>query len=329
MADQGAMNADDSEADDFELRRYISMLGPMVEPLIFNSAPLRRTYDHLRLVIYLKVPGCWVAAPHGRGKTVAIEYCARRLMAEVPGLPVFIVNEQILPGNELRSFFIRALTESGYSKPYAKDSTNLRQRLPMYWAELSKNSPLQCVVLFLDEGQSMRPLDEGLLKDLSNQIARFGGSLLTITFGENPAFDALISRRKSSTNMDGAVDRLFGGSRLDLSCYQDESDWKSLFAEMDSTNFEELGGCTVPQAYFSHMNMQNFTLQNEAKRFCKALRKVYGASAFKDVNLRRVFVGIRHALMTTALSSINNHLSTIDSISEKAWMDALKFSIQK
>lgn len=320
------MNDDNNNNDD-DLRRRISMLSSIVEPLVLTSEPLKRTYENLRLVVYLKVPGCWLAAPHGRGKTVAIEYCARRLKAEIPGLPVFIVNEQILPGNELRSFFIRALTESGYSSPFSTDATVLRLRLPMYWAELSKGSPLHCVVLFLDEGQSMREADEGLIKDLSNQIVRLGGSLMTISFGESPAFEALICKRKGAPHMNGAVDRLFGGRRLELSSYKSESDWKSLFAEMDSTAFEELGWCTITQAYFSHLNMQDFKLENEAPRFRKALRKTYGPQALKDVNLRRVFVGIRHALLMAALSSITNHLTTITEISEESWAAALEFSM--
>jgi hypothetical protein len=204
--------------DDGELLRRLGLLSPVIEPLLLTSNPLRRTYEQLRFVVYLKVPGCWLAAPHGRGKTVAIEYCAKRLKAEIPGLPVFIVNEQILPGNELRSFFIRALTESGYDKPVSSDTSLLRNRLPKHWAELSKYSPLRCVVLFLDEGQAMRELDESLIKDLSNEIVRMEGSLLTITFGESPSFEALISKRTAPPNANGAVDRLFGGRKLLLSC---------------------------------------------------------------------------------------------------------------
>lgn len=321
------MRKDDDNPDDADLRRRISLLSATVEPLVLTSAPLQRTYEQLRLVVYLKVPGCWLAAPHGRGKTVAIEYCARRLKAEIPGLPVFIVNEQILPGNELRSFFIRALTESEYDKPISNDATILRQRLPMHWAELSKKSPLHCVILFLDEGQSMRDADDGLLRDLSNQMVRLGGSLMTISLGESPAFEAMISKRKDANHMNGAVDRLFGGRQLDLGSYESESDWASLFAEMDSTAFEVLGGRTITQVYFSHLNMQDFRLENEARRFCKALRKVYGPKALKDVNLRRVFVGIRHALLTTALNSISNHLTTITEISEKTWLAALDYSM--
>lgn len=323
------MNANNNAIlDDGERQHHLRLLSPVIEPLLLTSDPLRRTYEQLRFVVYLKVPGCWLAAPHGRGKTVAIEYCARRLKVEIPGLPVFIVNEQILPGNELRSFFIRALTDSGYDKPVSSDSSSLRHRLPMYWAELSKCSPLRCVVLFLDEGQSMRELDESLIKDLSNQIVRMGGSLLTIAFGESPKFEALISKRTAPPNENGAVDRLFGGRKLVLSSYENESDWASLFTEMDSTIFEELGGHTITQAYFSHMNMRDFKLKNEVPLFCKALKEVYGASALEAVNLRRVFVGIRHALMTTALDSINRRLSTITSIPENTWLEALRFSTQ-
>ena len=175
----------------------------------------------------------------------------------------------------------------------------------------------------------MRKADEALLKDLSYQITLLVGSLLSISFGEHPAFEVLISKRKSAKYLDGAVDRLFGGSRLHLSTYQSESDWASLFSEMDTTVFEELGNRTITQAYFGHMNMQNFKLESEVSGFYKALKKIYGGAAFKDVNLRRVFVGIRYALMMTALNSIRDAHSSITSISDAIWLEALKFGIQK
>lgn len=314
----------DLEAE--EIRRHLLGLGTVVESLLITSDPLRRIYEQLRLVVYLKVPGCWLAASHGRGKTIAIEYCAKRLKVEIPGLPVFIVNEQVLPGNELKSFFIRALSESGYDKPFSTSPAVLRQRLAMYWAELSKASPLHCVVLFLDEGQSMRELDESLLKDLSNQIVRMGGSLLTITFGESPAFEALISKRKDPLKFNGAADRIFGGRELVLSDYVEKSDWESLFTEMDTTPFEKLGGQTITQAYFSHMNIRDFKLKDEVPRFRKALKLVYGARAIKDVNLRRVFVAIRHTLLMTGLAAIDQRLSTLASISDENWLEGLRFS---
>ena len=76
------------DSDATELQKELLLLGPIFEKLVFTSDPLRKTYEQLRLVVYLKVPGCWLAAARGRGKTIAIEYCARRLRAEIPGLPL-------------------------------------------------------------------------------------------------------------------------------------------------------------------------------------------------------------------------------------------------
>lgn len=315
------------DSDATELQQELLLLGPIFEKLVFTSDPLRKTYEQLWLVVYLKVPGCWLAAARGRGKTIAIEYCARRLRAEIPGLPVFIINEQILPGNELRSFFIRALAESGHDKPVSRDTTALRHRLPMYWAELSRYSPIGCVVVLLDECQSMRDLDMFLMKDLSNEIARMGGSLMTIAFGESPSFEALISQKTALMNDNGAVDRLFGGRQLKLFGYESESDWVSLFSEMDSMIFEELGNRSIAQAYFSHMDMSALRLANEAVRFCKALRMAQGRTPLIEANLRRVFVGIRHAMVTTALKSIDKRLTSITEIPIETWKEGLDFAM--
>lgn len=316
---------DEEFAEQDQFVQHLRSLGPIVSTLILTSDPLRKIYEQVRLVVYLNVPGCWLAAPYRRGKSSAIEYCAKRLKVEIPGLPVFIVNEQILPGNELRSFFIRALTDSGYDKPLSRDATTLRHRLPMHWAELSKFSPLKCVVLLLDECQSMRELDESLIKDLSNQIVRLGGSLLTIAFGESPSFEAMVSKRTDPSNANGAVDRLFGGMKLELSGYENESDWKSLFSQMDTVPFAELGGKTISQAYFSHMNMQDFKLENEVPTFLKILKKEYGAKSVSKVNLSRIFVGIRHALLVTSLGSVNKKLTSIQDIPKEVWTESIRF----
>jgi hypothetical protein len=312
-----------SERD--QLVQYLMSLGPRISTLILTSDPLRKIYEQVRLVVYLNAPGCWLSAPFRRGKSSAIEYCAKRLKTEIPGLPVFIVNEQILPGNELRSFFIRALTESGYDKPVSRDATTLRHRLPMYWAELSKFSPLKCVVLLLDECQSMRELDESLIKDLSNQIVRLGGALLTISFGESPSFDAMVSKRTDPSKVNGAVDRLFGGQKLEIFGYEDESDWKSLFSQMDSVIFEELGGKTIAQAYFSHMNMRDFRMENEVTNFLRLLKREYGSTPVGGVNLSHIFVGVRHALLMTSLESVHKKLSSIQSIREEVWIESIRF----
>jgi hypothetical protein len=305
--------------------RQLNILCAKVEKLSLASNPIRRTYQQLRIPFYLKEPGCWLEAPYGQGKTIAMNFCARSLREEILGLQVFVINEHVLPGNELRSFFVRALTESKHDKPLSSYSDALRNRLSKYWAELSYLSPLGSVVLLLDEAQAMRSIDESLLKDLVNEIAHMHGSLQIFTFGESPSLGALVEKRTAKASMNGAVDRLFGGHRIRLHYYETEKDWASLFEEMDSQIFDEMGGMTIVQAFFGHMDMSGFSMKNEANRFFVAHKKITKEQGSWGLNLRRTFVGIRHALLMTALISVEKKQTAISKIAEEQWGHSLRY----
>jgi len=294
-----------------------------LERVVLTSAPLERTYEGIRLPIFLREPGCWLSAPFGEGKTVAINYCARALAEEIPGLPVFVVNEHVLPGGELRSFLISALIASRYFNPHATKTESLRIRLSHYWAELSEQSPLRCVVLFLDEGNAIRQEDESMLKDLGNEVFMQNGSLQTIVFGEKPSLDNLVSNRRSEIKT-GATDRLWCGHKLELHLYQSRSDWESLFEKMDINVFAELDNKTIRNFFFGHLNIDDYAMKNEAGRFWVALERVK-AKKRGIVNLRRIFVGIRRAILNSAISTLDANVQEFEGISTQCWMEAIEY----
>lgn len=291
-----------------------------LEQLVLVSDVLFRTYTELRLPLYIREPGCWLSAPFGEGKSVAMAYCSRMLSKEMPGLPVFMVNEHVLPGNELRSFLRSALIASEYANPNATSSDILRNRLAQYWAELSLTSPIGCVVLLLDEGNSIREKDELLLKDLGNEIYLHHGALQTFVFGESPMLDNLVSQRKA-TARNGAVDRLWCGHKICLHSYESEQDWHSLFMQMDSEKFEELGNLTIRDFFFGHMDISKYNLEQETKRFWQALN----SPTVGKLNLRRIFVAIRQALLATALDTVDHDIQEFSGISIAGWKDALRY----
>ena len=294
-----------------------------LEKLLLASDPLQRTYNELRLPLYVREPGCWLSAPFGEGKSVAMDYCASALAAEVPGLPIFKVNEHVLPGNELRSFLRSALIASKYDKPDATRTDTLRNRLAHHWAELSFSSPLGCVVLLLDEGNSMREADEFLLKDLGNEIHMYRGALQTFVFGESPKLDLLVSQRRN-VSQNGAVDRLWCGHKINLHLYESESDWKSLFQQMDQEVFRELSNLSIRSFFFGHMDISGYSMEQEAPRFWRALESTAKHKG-GTVNLRRIFVGIRQAILKTALDTLDLDVQRFTGVSEAGWQDALQY----
>jgi hypothetical protein len=297
----------------------------LIENLTFVSAPMERTFTEIRVPLYVREPGCWLSAPFGEGKTITMEYCARAIKAELPGLPVFVINEHVLPGNELKSFFYRALIESNHAKPDARSAETLRNRLAYYWVELCEASPLECVLLFLDEGQAMRITDLHLLKDLGNDMARMGGALHTFIFGESPKLKNQIISFKSN-KPGGEFDRILGGHHLKLHTYENLADWESLFEQMDKQRFDQFNGKTVREFFFGHADISLFSLKSETDRFYKALLKIKSKSN-ATCNLRRIFVGIRQAMLMAASITLNPDVNKFIAFPDGIWEEQLRYSL--
>lgn len=309
--------------DKLKRKQAIQIGSAKLEKLVLASSPLKRTYNELRLPLFLREPGCWLSAPFGEGKSVAMEYCVHALSAEIPGLPVFAVNEHVLPGKELRSFLRGALIASKHEKTDASRADVLRNRLAHYWADLSAASPLGCVVLLLDEGSSIRAEDEQLLKDLGNEIHMYHGALQTFVFGESPALDTLVAGRKGGSP-NGAIDRIWCGHKIRLHHYQSEDDWKSLFRQMDIAMFDVLNESSIREFFFGHMDISNYQMEQETSRFWEALGSVTN-NGRGNTNLRRIFVGIRRAILCAALDTLDKDVQVFEGISEVQWVEALRY----
>lgn len=304
----------------------LSLLPSALERLLFVTAPLERTYESMRLSIAIREPGCWFSASYGEGKTRAMEYCAEALAKNFPGLPVFAINEHVVPGNELRSFLVNALTVSHHEKPNSSLTDTLPNRLSRYWSELAMSSPLGCVVVLLDEGQALRRQDDSLLKDIGNEISLQGGSLYIIIFGESPSLDLLVAERLASFSITGAVDRLYAGHKLNLATYESLEDWESLFSGMENDSFDLLGNVTVSHAFFGHMDTSSYSMESEAERFFKALQSLAHIDRVRYMNLRRKFVAIRHGLLSAALLSVSTKTRVFGGVPEDQWRKSLIYA---
>lgn len=308
---------DDAKA---ELKNIIQATVSSLPDLVFETLPLEHTYKLMQLPIYIREPGCWAAEPYGSGKTSAIKYCVRRIRNEFPGQAVFFVNEQVLPGNELRSFFVRAIHETGGRSFSISDK--LRNLLALQWAALARKSPLRCVILFLDEGQAIRESDENLIKDLGNSIAEHGGALQTIILGESPAFNVKVAGRLKTMN--GAIERIFGGHRLKLFPYQKKDDWQSLFNQMHIAKFEIIDNKTVYESFFGLGDSSPAIIEEEVHEFWLALRKLGRIS--KEMTLRKKFEGMRLGFLNHALNNLDKYGEKFELIRSEEWVKCLKYS---
>lgn len=304
------------QAEYLRLSRHI----PTIEKLTFVSKPLKRTFSSLRLPLYLRQHGCWLSEARGDGKTRAIQYCEQALRFENPGLPVYSINQHVLPGNELRSFFYRALIKSQHISTSGTASI-MRQRLASFWAELSRQSPLGQVVLLIDEGQAMRETDLTLLKDLSNDMANMSGTLQTFVFGESPKLDVQVKKFKA-TNAGGEVDRVFGGRKFRLHRYETLEDWESLLSEMDSGRFIELDNKSISEFFFGHVDISRFSFAKESQAFWQALNSVEKKNKGL-LNLRNIFFSIRYAIHKTMEETLFGNKTELVAFRRGLWREAL------
>lgn len=185
-----------------------------------------------------------------------------------------------------------------------------------------------CVVLIIDEGQALRPTDLYVLRDLGNDIAAKNGALQTFVFGESPKLNTLVSKFGISTGAEalgGAFDRILGGHKLSVVGYTKLSDWQSLFRDMDNRKLVEFGNKTVRDVFFGHLENSNFRFEEQSDSFYAALSKIKKDRA-GNLNLRRIFVGIRRAILFAAISAIKTNSIDPESFSVGNWLSALNYS---
>lgn len=286
-----------------------------IKKLTFVSNPLRRIYDSIRLPLYLNEPGCWFEAGSGEGKSTAVEYCYQALLAEIPSLPVFVINEHTLPASALRAFFIRMLDMAEHSCSTG-ETARLRIRLAKQLCMLAYECPLKMVVLLIDEGQAFRDVDLFILKDLSNDMERFGVTLLTFVFGEAPAMSNRVSTLNSGTSK-GIAERFVGGHHLNFHTYKSASDWRSLFDEIDHRPFALLNGKTVAEYYFQFCDISEFSFTSEVDDFWSAIKNAKHNNS--ELNLRKIFTGFRWAILHVMKASPKKLQHMPDGIWESAF----------
>lgn len=289
----------------------------IIKNLTFVTNPLKRIFKKIRLPLYLNESGCWFQAGSGQGKSTATEYCRKALLAEIPSLPIFTLNEHVLPASALRAFFIRMLILSGHLTTTG-ETARLRLRLAKQLAILADACPLRLVVLLLDEGQAFRDIDLFILKDLSNDMEHLGYGLLTFIFGEAPTMGDRVSALLEGKNP-GIAERFVGGHQLKFETYTSEEDWLSLFSAIDRETFDIFNGKTVAQFYFKPSDVSNFRFSAETARFYEALEKIK-KDGF-DLNLRRIFTAIRWVILNTKKSLP----SKLESLPVEIWDEAFNY----
>lgn len=307
----------EDHGSNFRLQDLVKTI-PLIKKLTFVSDPLRRTYKSLRLPLHLNEPGCWFEAASGEGKSTAVEYCRQSLLAELPSLPVFSLNEHTLPAAALRDFFIRMLSMCGHPC-LSGETARLRLRLAKHLSMLAMECPLNIVVLLIDEGQAFRDIDLLILKDLSNDMERYGAGLLTFIFGEAPAMTSRVDSLMCGNNK-GVALRFIGGHRLTFHPYKSISDWNSLFSEIDQQRFDCLGGRTLAEHYFRFLDISEFCFVNEVEAFWASVNKRRAKSP--ALNLRRIFIGFRWVI----LNVIKSGDGKIKRLPYSLWEDAFDYA---
>lgn len=288
----------------------------IIEDLIFPTAPLKNTYEKIRIPVVLRTSGCWFASASGEGKSTAATYCVEALRREFPLMPVFSINVHMLPATASRSIPTRLLAEVEH-KVSRGDPTKLRMSLARSIAEHALRTPLRQCVLVLDEAQVLRTQDLFLMKDISNDLARHGTGFLTFMFGESPKMEVLESSTREGEDF-GLAERFFV-RRLDLCSYSSIVDWTSLLEQMDQCRFPELDGKTVPEAFLPPYRGQPYCLASEATRLWKALKQNRGDAP--NLTLRRIFTAIRWWILHAGISLQSNQ-----AIPKNLWNRAIAYA---
>lgn len=129
-------------------------------------------------------PGITVYGGSRLGKTTAIEFLEALLKAMRPNLPIIVMGCRFKRVPSETAFFSNLLTAVRHKAISGRDTEVLRQRLIQKLCEMSDNKGHNQILLFADEAQNLARCEYEWLRDIHDDLHRWGKALLVVLVGQ-------------------------------------------------------------------------------------------------------------------------------------------------
>lgn len=298
-----------TENHDPHRRPARSQLTPLAKAIMFHplfdhsvllpTKMIQEMYKIVKTIVLLRSSGNVFVGESGAGKTDAVERIRTMLLADFPGLPIYIHDAHNHNIATQRAFYKHFLHTVGLNEQKG-ETADLRARLLHQIVDDARVSGYSFIILFIDESNAMLVNDFLFLKDVYNDLAHAGVQLLTILVGQSP-------------QMQGALDKLLTAGRTDLSFrfatrvhefrgFCSVEALQFVFNEIDSREFPVGSGKTWTEFFLPVAWKAGYRLANEAERCLQIVATEWGVDAPGKISLpaRPMFLAIRRFLLNAA-----------------------------
>ena len=280
----------------FEFRAEFCLEHPVYSPTFYVATePIRDLFDKVDWFIRLRRSGLAVHGKSGAGKSRALRALETRLKEVFPRILIWRLNAHQRAQATIGQYLSSALKTLGHAM-IKGDVGTLTERLVTTLVHQAKQKGAKVVLLLADETQGMKPDELFLLRDLANTLSEDGVSLVTVMFGEAPAFQSMISDL-NGLQTDGLHSRFFRQHHV-LAGFSSVTEIEEILDQLDTLCFPVDSGWTYTRFFCENAWRRGFRLKSQATALWQAMNDANPAIAEGGVALaRELFTTIHSALL--------------------------------
>lgn len=148
------------------------------------TPPIDALYTLITEALDRRRPGVMVYGRSRLGKTTAIAYIEALLSTERPALPVFTLRCRFKRVPSETAFFSNFLAAVRHKATGGRDAEQMRQRLIHRMCEMADAKASNQILLFADEAQNLGSCEYEWLRDVHDDLQRWGKTLLVVLVGQ-------------------------------------------------------------------------------------------------------------------------------------------------
>jgi len=156
----------------------------VTQKYIVPTPSIDELYARVKKLIRLRTPGAIIYAHPRIGKTYGIRYVSRMLKDDYPKLVIVSFGCQKKKTHSEDAFFANLLKAAGHKDPMGGSITKKRFRLNERIIEMAASSGLNWVVFFADEAQRLDIIEYEWLRDVHDELERYGVRMITLLVGQ-------------------------------------------------------------------------------------------------------------------------------------------------
>lgn len=224
------------------------------------TPPIDALYALVTEALDRRRPGVMVYGRSRLGKTTAIAYLEALLSLERPKLPIIVLRCRFKRVPSETAFFSNFLHAVRHKATTGRDTEQLRQRLVQRMCEMADARKANQILLFADEAQNLSACEYEWLRDVHDDLQRWGKTLLVVLVGQ-PELQGQKSSFQRSNSMH-IVSR-FMVHELAFRGARDAEDCATCLQGYDIQEFPEGSGWTHTRFFFPMAYAAGFRLGNE------------------------------------------------------------------